>query len=45
VRALSRITGQNFPSNREGVASARRFWAARKSELLSKARELVPAMG
>jgi len=44
VRAFGRITGHNFPANREGIASARRYWAARKKELLHKVRELVPAM-
>lgn len=44
VRAFSRITGHNFPANREGIASARRYWVAKRKELLGKVQHLVPSM-
>jgi HD-GYP domain-containing protein (c-di-GMP phosphodiesterase class II) len=44
VCAFSRITGHRFPANRDGIASARNYWAARKKDLLSKMHELVPGI-
>lgn len=44
VRAFSQITGHRFPANREGIASARRYWTARKKELSKKMRDLMPSM-
>lgn len=34
VRAFSRITGEQFPANRAGAASARRYFETRKQEIL-----------
>jgi hypothetical protein len=44
ARAFSQITGHRFPANREGIASARRYWKARKKELMKKVEDLVPAL-
>jgi HD-GYP domain-containing protein (c-di-GMP phosphodiesterase class II) len=44
VRAFSRITGHRFPANREGIASARRYWAARKKDMLRKVKGMMQAV-